>query len=149
MKAVLQRVDYAKCIIDNNLHSEIREGLLVFLGIVDGDNDEDINWLVNKIVNMRIFSDKDSKMNLSTKEIEGEIMIISQFTLHASTKKGNRPSFISAAKPELAIPIYQKFIDQMSREIDSVVSGEFGAHMNIDLINNGPVTIIIDSKDKK
>ena len=148
MRAVIQRVQRASCKVDDILISEIGQGLLIFLGIEDRDGLEDVNWLGSKMANLRIFSDADDKMNLSCKDIDGGILIISQFTLHASTKKGNRPSFINAAKPEKAILLYEQMIQYLKKEILNVQSGEFGADMKIELLNDGPVTIIIDSQDK-
>jgi D-tyrosyl-tRNA(Tyr) deacylase len=147
MRVVLQRVLQASVSINDKIKSKINNGLLVFLSIEDADNQEDIKWLSNKIVHLRIFDDKKGIMNLSVKEINGEILLISQFTLHADTKKGNRPSYNKSAKPETAIPVYEKFIKQL--EIDfgkQIQTGEFGATMKISLINDGPVTIIIDTK---
>ena len=150
MKTVIQRVNFAKVEINGTLKDEIGKGLLVLVGFEDADNQEDIAWMVKKIVNMRIFSDENGKMNLSVKDIGGDIMIISQFTLHASTKKGNRPSFIRAAKPEIAIPLYEKFIEGISKELGKeVATGEFGAYMKINFENDGPVTIVVDSKNKE
>lgn len=150
MKTVIQRVNFAKVEINGTLKEEIGKGLLVLVGFEDADNQEDIAWMVKKIVNMRIFSDENGKMNLSVKDIGGDIMIISQFTLHASTKKGNRPSFIRAAKPEIAIPLYEKFIEGISKELGKeVATGEFGAYMKINFENDGPVTIVVDSKNKE
>lgn len=150
MRAVIQRVSSASVIIRNNVYASIGTGLLVFLGIEDTDTDEDILWLSGKIVRLRIFNDENSVMNFSVKEVKGEILVISQFTLHASTRKGNRPSYIRASKPEKAIPVYEKFIQKLSEEMDQPVkSGIFGADMKISLLNDGPVTIIIDTKTKE
>lgn len=149
MIAVIQRVSQASCEIENKESTEIGPGLLVLLGIEHADAEEDVLWLSNKIANMRIFSDDEGKMNLSCKDVGGEIMVISQFTLHASTKKGNRPSFIEAARPDQAIAIYKSVISKLQSEVRNVESGEFGAHMNIRLCNDGPVTIIVDSKNRK
>lgn len=150
MRAVIQRVSQASVAINNGIKSSIQHGLLILLGIEDFDNDEDINWLAKKIVQLRVFSDENDVMNLSVKEIDGEILIVSQFTLHASTKKGNRPSYIKAAKPEIAIPIYEKFILQIENELGKkVMTGKFGAMMQVSLLNDGPVTIIIDTKNKE
>ena len=150
MKAVIQRVSKASVEVNNQCIAHITTGLLVLVGIEDGDNQEDINWLTSKIANLRIFSDANEVMNLSVKEIQGEIIVVSQFTLHASTKKGNRPSYIKAAKPEIAIPLYEKFVSQMEVEINKKVqTGKFGADMKVALLNDGPVTIIIDSKNKE
>lgn len=150
MKAVIQRVSQASVTIDNEIVSEIKNGLLILIGIEDADAIEDITWLTSKIVNLRIFGDQNDVMNLSVKDIDGDIIIVSQFTLHASTKKGNRPSYIKAAKPEVAIPLYEKFISQMELEFGKKIqTGKFGADMKVSLINDGPVTIIIDTKNKE
>lgn len=150
MKVVIQRVSSATVTIDDKKVASINNGLLVLIGIEDSDNQEDINWLTTKIVNLRIFEDENHVMNLSVKEIEGEIIIVSQFTLHASTKKGNRPSYIKAAKPEIAIPIYENFITKMELELGKKIqTGQFGADMKVSLVNDGPVTIIIDTKNKE
>ena len=149
MRVVIQRVSKASVQVDSNLISSISEGLLILLGIENNDTNDDINWLIKKITNLRIFSDKNDKMNYSVLDINGDIIVVSQFTLHAKTKKGNRPSYINAAKPEIAIPLYKKFINDLSLETGSnVYSGEFGADMQVTLTNDGPVTIIIDSKRK-
>lgn len=149
MKIVIQRVSEASVTINNVVKSQINKGLLILLGIEELDNYEDIEWLCGKIIRLRIFGDENGAMNLSIKDVEGDLLLISQFTLHASTKKGNRPSFINAAKPNIAIPLYQKFITQLEKELDkSIYTGEFGADMKVHLINDGPVTIIIDSKDR-
>ncbi|MBU8891152.1 MAG: D-tyrosyl-tRNA(Tyr) deacylase [Bacteroidales bacterium] len=149
MKAVIQRVNHASVSIENKLKSKIKKGLLILIGVQDSDNDEDINWLSNKICQLRVFDDKDGVMNLSVKDLDGEILTISQFTLHAKTKKGNRPSYIQAAKPEVSIPLYKKFIEQLGRDLGKEIkSGEFGAYMKVSLENDGPVTIIIDTKNK-
>ena len=150
MKVVIQRVSEASVSIDENKISQIQNGLLILVGIEDLDNQEDINWLTSKIINLRIFGDKNHIMNLSVKDINGDIVVVSQFTLHASTKKGNRPSYIKASKPEIAIPLYENFIKQLEIELGKKVQrGVFGADMEIFLINDGPVTIIIDSKNKE
>ena len=150
MRAVIQRVISAYVSIDDVVKSKIDSGLMILLGIEDTDTAEDINWLCGKITRLRIFDDAEGIMNLSVTDIKGEIMVISQFTLHASTKKGNRPSYIKASKPEIAIPLYDKFIQQLSAELEKPVStGEFGAMMKVSLINDGPVTIIIDTKNKE
>ncbi len=150
MKAVLQRVTKASVTIENKIHSNISKGLLILLGIAHDDSQEDIEWLVKKITHLRIFNDDDAIMNLSLKDIKGEALIISQFTLMARTKKGNRPSYMGAAKPEIAIPLYKQFITLFEKEIGKKVgTGVFGADMKIDLLNDGPVTIIIDSKNRK
>lgn len=150
MRVVLQRVSEAQVKVDGNIKGKIDQGLLILLGIGHDDNEEDIAWLANKICNLRIFSDADDKMNLSLLDIKGNILLISQFTLHASTKKGNRPSFINAAKPETSIPLYKKMINQLSALLDKPIeTGQFGADMKVSLINDGPVTITIDSKNKE
>jgi len=149
MKAVIQRVTKASVAIDNTVVSSIKNGLLVLLGITDEDNIIDIEWLSKKISNLRIFNDENGVMNTSLIDIKGDVIVVSQFTLMASTKKGNRPSYIKAAKPDVAIPLYEKFILQLEQDIGKKVgSGVFGAEMKIDLLNDGPVTIIIDSKNK-
>ncbi len=136
--------------INNTMTDQIGKGLLIFLGIEDQDSDDDIEWLSGKISRLRIFDDASGIMNLSLKEIAGQVLIVSQFTLHASTRKGNRPSYIKAAKPETAIPIYEKFVKQLSLDLgDRVHTGEFGANMQVQLVNDGPVTIIIDTKNKE
>jgi D-aminoacyl-tRNA deacylase len=150
MRAVIQRVNKASVLINNSETRSIGKGLLILLGIEDLDTLEDVEWLCAKIARLRIFNDEQGVMNLSVCDVSGEVMIISQFTLHASTKKGNRPSYIRAAKPETAIPIYEKFLQSMKTELNNnVISGEFGAYMQILLVNDGPVTIIIDSKNKE
>jgi len=150
MKAVIQRVYQASVTINNEIVAEIAKGLLVLIGIEDADKQEDINWLTSKIVNLRIFEDENQVMNFSLKDIGGEMIIVSQFTLHAATKKGNRPSYIKAAKPEIAIPLYESFITQMELELGKKVqTGQFGADMKVSLVNDGPVTIIIDTKNKE
>jgi D-tyrosyl-tRNA(Tyr) deacylase len=149
MIAVIQRVTEASVSINGIMKSEIKKGLLVLVGIEDADTTEDIEWLSSKIVNLRIFNDTDGVMNVSVKDDGGDIIVVSQFTLHASTKKGNRPSYIKASKPELAIPLYEKFVSEISNQLGkSVQTGEFGADMKIKLLNDGPVTIIIDTKNK-
>jgi D-tyrosyl-tRNA(Tyr) deacylase len=150
MRAVIQRVSKANVSIDGKIHSQIGNGLLVFTGIEDADTNEDIEWLSNKIVNLRIFDDENGVMNVSVKDKSGDILLISQFTLHASTKKGNRPSYIRASKPEMAIPLYKKMIEQLSNDLGKkIYTGEFGADMKVELLNDGPVTIIIDTKNKE
>lgn len=150
MRVVIQRVSSATLSINNSCKSRIGKGLLVLLGIEEADSDEDISWLCGKINRLRIFSDAEGVMNLSVNDVSGELLVVSQFTLHASTKKGNRPSYIKAAKPEIAIPIYTRFIRQMEVELGKpIATGEFGADMQINLINDGPVTIIIDTKNKE
>ena len=149
MKILIQRVKYSKCTVDSKEISKIGQGILVFVGITNDDTNEDIEWLANKMVNLRIFNDEDGVMNKSCIEIDGEIMIISQFTLHARTKKGNRPSYVDAAKPEISEPLYNKFIDTVnSLTGKQSATGIFGADMKIELLNDGPVTIIIDSKNR-
>ena len=150
MRAVIQRVSQASVSIDKQLKSSINNGLLILLGIVDSDTGEDIDWLCNKIVNLRVFSDEDGVMNHSIKDVNGNVLVVSQFTLHASTKKGNRPSYIKAAKPEVAIPLYDEFVEKLKITLGkSVSTGEFGAMMDVSLVNDGPVTIIIDTKNKE
>lgn len=150
MRAVIQRVSEASIKTESGHSDSIGPGILVLLGIEDSDGDEDISWLCKKIGNLRIFSDENGVMNLSLKEVKGECMVVSQFTLHASTKKGNRPSYTRAARPETAIPVYEKFIMEFRREHDiKCATGVFGDHMDIHLINDGPVTIIMDSKNKE
>ena len=150
MRVVIQRVSEASVKINNNIAGKIKTGMLVLLGIEEEDNQEDINWLCSKIVKLRIFNDENNVMNLSINNINGDILLISQFTLHAGTKKGNRPSYIKAAKPDFAIPMYEKFIKQLEFDLGKPVQkGEFGAYMEVGLINDGPVTIIIDSKNKE
>ena len=150
MKVVIQRVSRASVTIADSVHSVINKGLLVLLGIEDADDENDVDWLVSKIIQMRIFSDTDGKLNLCVKEITGDILLISQFTLHASTKKGNRPSFIKAARPEKAIPLYESFIKKLNSELGKpCATGVFGADMKVELLNDGPVTIVIDSKNKE
>ena len=150
MKVVIQRVTKASVTIGNIKVASIQKGLLILLGIVNDDTQEDINWLVRKITNLRIFNDENGVMNTSLLDINGEVIVVSQFTLHASTKKGNRPSYIKAAKPEVAIPLYETFVSTLENEISSKVqTGQFGADMKVELLNDGPVTIIIDSKNKE
>lgn len=150
MRALIQRVKTASVTIDGKIFSEIDQGLLILLGIEDADAQEDIDWLAGKIARLRIFSDENDAMNLSVQDIDGDCMVVSQFTLHANTKKGNRPSFIKAARPETAIPLYEKFILQLEKETGKkVATGTFGAMMDVKLINDGPVTIWIDSKNKE
>jgi D-aminoacyl-tRNA deacylase len=149
MIAVIQRARNASVEINGNIKAQITHGLVVLLGIEDADSDEDIEWLSTKIVNLRIFNDADGVMNVSVRDNGGDIIIVSQFTLHASTKKGNRPSYIRAAKPDIAIPLYEKFIRSTEATLGKPVqTGEFGADMKVALINDGPVTIIIDTKNK-
>ena len=150
MKAVIQRVSHASVTIEGNVKSKIEKGLLILLGIEDADNQEDIQWLSKKISNLRIFGDENDVMNLSVKDVNGAIIVVSQFTLHASTKKGNRPSYIKASKPDVAIPLYEKFVQELKNVSNlNVQTGEFGADMKVELLNDGPVTIIIDSKNKE
>jgi D-tyrosyl-tRNA(Tyr) deacylase len=149
MKIVVQRVTEASITIDNKVVASIKTGLLVLLGIIDEDTKDDIEWLCRKIIGMRIFPDENGVMNKSIQDIDGNIIVVSQFTLHASTKKGNRPSYIKAAKPEVAIPLYEEFKRNLQLQLGKVIqSGEFGADMKVSLLNDGPVTIIVDSKDK-
>ena len=150
MRVVIQRVKEASVTINGDSRAMIHQGLLIFIGIEDSDNREDVEWLSGKIVRLRIFSDKQQMMNLSVQETGGEILVVSQFTLHASTRKGNRPSFIRASRPEIAVPLYQAFISQLSKDLGTPVkSGEFGADMKVSLINDGPVTIIMDTKNRE
>jgi D-tyrosyl-tRNA(Tyr) deacylase len=150
MIVVIQRVTEASVKIEGKVKSEIGVGLLILVGIEDTDAAEDVSWLSKKIVNLRIFPDENQVMNKSVTDIAGEVLLISQFTLHASTKKGNRPSYIKAARPEVAIPLYENFIQTLESELGKLIgTGEFGANMKVSLINDGPVTILIDSKDRK
>ena len=150
MKAVIQRVSESSVTINSEIVAQIQQGLLVLVGIEDSDNQEDIVWLTSKIANLRIFEDESEVMNLSLKDIDGEMIVVSQFTLHALTKKGNRPSYIKASKPEIAIPLYESFVQQMEKELGKKVqTGQFGADMKVGLVNDGPVTIIIDTKNKE
>lgn len=150
MKAVIQRVSQSSVTINNEIVAQIQQGLLVLVGIEDADNQEDINWLTSKIANLRIFADENEVMNMSLKDIDGEMIVVSQFTLHALTKKGNRPSYIKASKPEIAIPLYESFVQQIEIELGKKVqTGQFGADMKVGLVNDGPVTIIIDTKNKE
>lgn len=150
MKVVIQRVSKASVTIEDNIVASISHGLLILLGIVNEDTQEDINWLSNKITNLRIFGDENGIMNKSVLEIHGDVIVVSQFTLHALTKKGNRPSYIKAAKPDIAIPLYETFVNQLEIDLNKKVqTGQFGADMKVELINDGPVTIIIDTKDKE
>ena len=149
MKVVIQRVSEAAVKIDGSVHGAIESGLLILVGIENSDTEEDVDWLASKIVSLRIFSDENGLMNLSVKEINGGILVISQFTLHAKTKKGNRPSFIDAARPEQAIPLYEKFKSALEKELGKPIQcGVFAADMKVSLVNDGPVTIVIDSKNK-
>jgi len=150
MRAVIQRVVNASLSIDGVIMAKINTGLLILLGVTDDDKKEDIIWLSNKIANLRIFDDQKGVMNISLKQYKGEALIVSQFTLHALTKKGNRPSYIKAASPEIALPIYNQFVEQMQSHLESPVkTGVFGANMEVSLSNNGPVTIIIDTKKRE
>lgn len=150
MRAVIQRVSKASVTIDENINAEIGIGLLVLLGIEDADTMEDIEWLSGKIVNLRIFDDAEGVMNESVKDKNGDIILVSQFTLHAYTKKGNRPSYIKASKPEIAIPLYEKMVEQLSTDIGKQIgTGVFGADMKVQLLNDGPVTIVMDTKDRE
>ena len=150
MRVTIQRVSEASVTIDGKIKSSIGKGLLVLAGFEEADTQEDLEWVSNKLVNLRIFSDENGQMNLSVKEVNGDIIIVSQFTLHAMTKKGNRPSFIKAAKPEVAIPLYESFVKQVESNLGKKVgTGEFGADMKVALINDGPVTINIDSKNRE
>tara|TARA_R110002167_G_scaffold20460_1_gene75196 strand:- start:3430 stop:3882 length:453 start_codon:yes stop_codon:yes gene_type:complete len=150
MKIIVQRVSKASVVIEEKKVASIAKGLLILLGIVDDDTMEDIKWLSNKIVNLRIFGDENDVMNLSVLETKGEVIVVSQFTLHASTKKGNRPSYIKASKPDIAIPLYEAFVKQLEIDLGKPIqTGEFGADMKVELINDGPVTIIMDSKNRE
>jgi D-tyrosyl-tRNA(Tyr) deacylase len=150
MKAVIQRVSQSSVSIDGEIVASIQKGLLLLIGVEEADTNEDVEWLSSKIVNLRIFGDENDVMNLSVKDINGDVIVVSQFTLHASTKKGNRPSYIKAAKPESAIPIYEKFILQIEKDLEKKIqTGQFGADMKVTLLNDGPVTILIDTKNKE
>ncbi len=150
MKAVIQRVTQASVTIDGKIKAGIKTGLLVLIGIEDADNNEDIEWLSNKIVNLRIFDDENKVPNISVKDMNGDILLVSQFTLQASTKKGNRPSYIKASKPDIAVPLYKQMIVQLENDLGKkIFTGEFGADMKVQLLNDGPVTIIIDTKQKE
>jgi D-tyrosyl-tRNA(Tyr) deacylase len=150
MRAVIQRVRNANVSIEGKIKAEIDLGLMVLLGIEEADRQEDVEWLSNKIINLRVFNDAKGVMNLSLKEVNGDLLLVSQFTLHASTKKGNRPSYSRASKPELAIPFYEKMITQLEKDLDKkIFTGEFGADMQVSLVNDGPVTIIIDTLNKE
>ena len=150
MRAVIQRVSEASVAVDQKIEGEIAEGLLIFLGIVPTDTSEDLEWLTKKVVNLRIFEDNRGVMNLSLKEKNGAALVISQFTLHAQTKNGNRPSYIKAARPDIAIPLYQQFIMQLENDLRrKIQTGIFGANMQVSLLNDGPVTLIIDSKNRE
>lgn len=150
MKVVIQRVSKGSVTIEGKLVASIGNGLLILLGIIDEDSPDDIKWLSNKIVNLRIFEDENGVMNKSIFDVQGDVIVVSQFTLHASTKKGNRPSYIKAAKPDVAMPLYETFVKQLELDLNKKVqTGQFGADMKVELINDGPVTIIIDSKNKE
>jgi D-tyrosyl-tRNA(Tyr) deacylase len=150
MRTVIQRVLQASVTIDGVIKSAIKNGLLIFVGIEDEDNEEDIKWLGNKIINLRVFDNENKTPNISIKDTGGDILVVSQFTLHASTKKGNRPSYLKASKAEVAIPLYEKLIDQLEKDLDKkIFTGEFGADMKVALINDGPVTIWIDTKNRE
>ena len=150
MRAVIQRVSSAEVKIDGNVNGSIDSGYMILLGIENSDTEEDIKWLSNKIINLRIFGDDGGKMNLNLKDVNGNILLISQFTLYASYKKGNRPSFIKSAKPDVAIPLYEQMIEQLSSDLGKKIeTGEFGADMKVSLTNDGPVTITIDTKNKE
>ena len=150
MRVVLQRVSSASVTIDSKIVADIKKGLVVLVGIEDADNQEDTDWLVNKIVNLRIFGDENDVMNLSVKDIDGDIIVVSQFTLHAATKKGNRPSYIKASKPDIAIPLYENFVQSVEFKLSKKIqTGVFGADMQVALVNDGPVTIMIDSKNRE
>ena len=149
MRVVVQRVSQSSVIIESDIVSSISKGLLILLGVENNDTLDDVNWLIRKIINLRIFTDIDGKMNNSIVDIKGEIIVVSQFTLHAKTKKGNRPSYINAAQPKIAIPLYENFVQVLKNESKlNVLTGQFGADMKVSLINDGPVTIIIDSKNR-
>lgn len=149
MIAVLQRVSEASVTIEQKVKGEIGIGLMILLGIEEEDDESDIQWLCKKIANLRIFDDEQGVMNKSVLDVQGEILLISQFTLHASTKKGNRPSYIKAAKPDVAIPLYERYIEVLEEHVGTIATGEFGADMKVSLVNNGPVTIVIDTKNKQ
>lgn len=150
MRAVIQRVSNASVSVSNQSVSSIGQGLLILVGIEDSDTLEDVQWLSAKIINMRIFDDQNGVMNLSVKDIDGEIITVSQFTLHASTKKGNRPSYIKAAKPIISVPLYEQFVEQLTSDLGKTIgTGVFGADMQVSLCNDGPVTIIVDTKNKE
>jgi len=149
MRVVLQRVSQASVTVDHQKVADIQKGLLVLVGIEDLDTQEDIDWLAGKIIKMRIFGDENDVMNCSVQDIDGDIIVVSQFTLHASTKKGNRPSYLKASKPEFAIPMYEKFVQSLEKEFNKKVqTGIFGADMKVSLLNDGPVTILVDSKNR-
>ncbi len=150
MRAVIQRVTRASVIIDGKIHGQIANGLLVLVGVEDADEWDDIEWLSGKIINLRIFNDQNGAMNISLKDVKGDILLISQFTLHASTKKGNRPSYSKASKPDIAIPLYENLIQQLSNDLGKKIqTGIFGADMKVELLNDGPVTIVMDTKNRE
>ncbi|NRS88936.1 D-tyrosyl-tRNA(Tyr) deacylase [Flavobacterium sp. 7E] len=150
MRVVVQRVASASVTVENEIVADIQKGLLILIGIENDDSQDDIGWLVSKVSKMRIFDDENLVMNLSLQDIDGEVIVVSQFTLHAATKKGNRPSYIKAAKPEISIPLYENFVAQLQKELNKKVqTGRFGADMKVSLLNDGPVTIIIDSKNRE
>jgi len=150
MRTIIQRVSKASVSVNGNLTGAINQGIVILLGIENGDGSEDIHWLVNKLIQLRIFSDANNKMNLSIEDVKGEFLVISQFTLYASTKKGNRPSYLKSAKPEIAIPLYEEFLKRLSSQTSQKIeTGVFGADMQVNLINDGPVTIFIDTKLKE
>lgn len=150
MRVLIQRVSRSSVMIDGMIKASIGMGLLVLVGIEEADNTEDIEWIGSKIINCRIFNDENGVMNLSLKDVKGELLLVSQFTLHASTKKGNRPSYIKAAKPEIAIPVYERLIIEIQKQLERPIqTGEFGADMKVELLNDGPVTIFVDSKNKE
>lgn len=150
MRVLIQRVAEASVKVDGKVIGEIAGGLLILLGVEQEDDGSDLDWLINKVANLRIFQDEEGHMNLSLKDVDGEALVVSQFTLHAATKKGNRPSFIKAARPEQAIPLYEKFVDALSQALGKeVATGEFGADMKVSLLNDGPVTIWIDSRNRE
>jgi D-tyrosyl-tRNA(Tyr) deacylase len=150
MRAVIQRVSRASVVVEGDLISKIDNGLLILVGIENADSLDDIKWLSNKITNLRVFNDENGVMNTSLKDIDGKALVVSQFTLHASTKKGNRPSYFKASKPEIAIPLYKNFVNQLEQDLDKKVgTGIFGADMKVELLNDGPVTIVIDTKNKE
>jgi D-tyrosyl-tRNA(Tyr) deacylase len=150
MRVVIQRVSQASVTVDSKIVADIQKGLLVLVGIEDADTQEDIEWLVGKIIKMRIFGDENDVMNCSVQDIDGEIIVVSQFTLHASTKKGNRPSYIKASKPDFAIPMYENFVKALEKEFQKKIqTGIFGADMKVSILNDGPVTILMDSKNRE
>ncbi|ATA89521.1 D-aminoacyl-tRNA deacylase [Capnocytophaga stomatis] len=150
MRVVIQRVSEASVVIENKIASKINKGLLILVGIEEADTEEDVKWLSAKVASLRIFDDENGVMNLSVKDIDGEVIVVSQFTLHASTKKGNRPSYIKAAKPDISVPLYEGFVRQLQNDLGKEIgTGEFGADMKVNLCNDGPVTIIIDTKNRE